>query len=308
MGKISEKRKIKDYYKIFDVICEHPTVSIYEIAVHARLSRNTVSKYLRDMYDQNILLGPCIRMKSSHNYNEYIYLVNFQDPHKVFRELKGFPHVLYRAMTFGDWNTMVITNRLMDISKLVGFEKLIYRGIKYCSYTPHEEFTEWDEYFERVYDQLHTFRSPLTEEKIRQLSPFLTWNDDEWKLFHAFKDNLRRKVTPILRKNNIRYETYSPWCKTFPDNCTIHTGFFPQGYHTYSSHCLLIHTDYEKTLKSLFSFFPTTPYIMESGNELLIFVNIDTPYIKRAFISLLYDMKYKGIIKKFHHAVVMYHL
>jgi hypothetical protein len=307
MGK-SQNRKIKDYYKIFDVISEHPTVSIYDIAVHTKLSRNTASKYLREMYDQNILLGPCIRMKSSHNYKEYIYLVNFQDPHKVFRELKGFPHVLYHAMTFGDWNTMVITDRLMDISKLVGFEKLIHRGVKYCSYTPHEELTEWDEYFERVYDQLHTFRSPLTEEKIRHVSPFLTWNDDEWKLFHAFKNNLRRKVTPTLRKNNIRYEAYSPWCKKFQNNCTIHTGFFPQGYHTYSSHCLLIHTDYERTLKSLFSFFPTTPYIMESGNELLIFVNIDTPFIKRAFISLIYDMKYKGIIKKFHHAVVMYHL
>ena len=171
-------------------------------------------------------------MKSSPNYMEYIYLVNFQDPHKAFRELNGFPHVLYRAMTFGDWNVMVITNRLMDISKLVGFEKLIYRGIKYCSYTPHEEFTEWDEYFERVYDQLHTFRSPLTEDKIRQVSLYLTWNDDEWKLFHAFKNNLRRKVTPTLRKNNIRYETYSHWYKTFQKNCRANVGIIAGGGRT----------------------------------------------------------------------------
>jgi hypothetical protein len=126
MGKTSQNRKIRDYYKIFEAIREYPTLHIHDIAAQARLSRNTVSKYMREMYDQNILLGPCIRMKSSPNYMEYIYLVNFRDPKKVFRELKGFPHVLYRAMTFGDWNTLIITNRLMDPSKLVGF-------VEFCS-------------------------------------------------------------------------------------------------------------------------------------------------------------------------------
>ena len=307
MGKISENRKIKDYYKIFDVIREYPTLPIYDIAVHARLSRNTVSKYLREMYDKNILLGPCIRMKSSPNYMEYIYLVNFQDPHEVFKRLKGFPHILYRAITFGDWNTLIITDRLMDISKLVGFETLIHRGVKHCSYTLHNEFILWDEYFVQAYDQLFKFNPSLTEDKIRQVSFPLEWGDDEWKLFHAFKNNLRTKVTPTLKKIKVRYEAYSKWHENYLKNCTIHTGFYPQGYDTYSSHCLLIYTDYERTLKSLFASFPTTPYIMESGKELLLFINTNTPHTNRALISLLYDMKSKEIIKKFHHAVVMYY-
>jgi hypothetical protein len=307
MSKISENRKIKDYYKIFEVIREYPTLPIHDIAAQARLSRNTTSKYLREMYERTILLGPCIRMKSSPDYKEYIYLINFSDPHEVFRKLEGFPHVLYRAMSFGDWNTLIITDKLMDPSKLVGFETLLHKGVKYSSYTLHNEFTSWDEYFVQAYDELVEFKPALTEEKIRELSPSLSWSEDDWKLFHAFKNNLRTKVTPTLNKIKVRYEAYSKWHKNYLKNCTIHTGFYPHGYDTYSSHCLLMYSDYEQTVKSLFASFPTTPYIMESGKELLLFINTNTPHINRALICLLYDMKTKGIIRKFHHAVVMYY-
>ncbi len=38
--------------------------------------------------------GSEIRLRSSEDYKEYVYLLNFQDPGEVFRVLKGFPHVV----------------------------------------------------------------------------------------------------------------------------------------------------------------------------------------------------------------------
>ena len=52
------ENKLVNYYKIFEVLTEHPTMSIYDIAVHTELSRNTVSKYLKEMYEKRIIIGP----------------------------------------------------------------------------------------------------------------------------------------------------------------------------------------------------------------------------------------------------------
>ena len=65
--------------------------------------------------------GSEIRLRPSQDYKEYVYLLNFNNPGEVFRVLKGFPHVVYHGLTSGHWNTMVVTNRLLNFSKLVGF-------------------------------------------------------------------------------------------------------------------------------------------------------------------------------------------
>jgi len=184
MGKISQKERMKNYYKIFEQIYGDPVMSLYDIAANTELSRNTVSKYLREMYAKSIIRGPSLRLKPTQTYREYVYLLNFSDPWKVFRGLKGFPHVVYHGLTFGDWNTMVITNRLLDLSKLVGFEAVVHQGVRYYSYTPKVGYTSWDESFANVYEQLEWFTPVETEYKDRRLTS-LDWSEDEWKLFCA---------------------------------------------------------------------------------------------------------------------------
>ena len=282
-------------------------MSIYDIAVHTELSRNTVSKYLKEMYENRIIIGPHLRMKSSPTYREYVYLMKFLDPHAAFKGLHTFPHVQYNALTFGDWNTLVITNRLLDFSKLVGFESMVYRGVKYCTYTPIIEYTTWNQSFERIHERLCRFAPWKSEITSRLQAPSLTWGEDEWRLYHAFKYDIRKKVTPTLRKIGVRYEIYNKWKETLQDYCTIHTGFYPEGYPTYMSHCFFIHTDHEQTVKSLFSLFPTTPVIMEVDSHLLVFVSVNTPDVNLNLLCTLYDMKSTKVIKKFSHAAVIYH-
>jgi hypothetical protein len=307
MGKISRRVRKKNYFSIFEQIFENPTMSIYDIALQAELSRNTVSKYLKEMYARGILIGPQIRIKPAPNYREYIYLMNFRSPFHVFEGLKRFPHVLYHVMTFGEWNIMVVTDRPLDLSKLVGFETMVKQGVRGCSYTPKAKCATWIESFEESYQQMERFALARSEYKVRRTAPPLNWQEDEWKLFHAFKYNMRRKVTPTLRKINVRYETYSTWTTTLEEHSTIHVGFYPEGYQNFMTYCFLFSSDHETSVKSLFSSFPTTPFVVEVGNQLMVFVNMISSEITRKLFCAIYDMKRKEMIKGFKQAVAVFH-
>ncbi|KYK30080.1 MAG: hypothetical protein AYK19_18755 [Theionarchaea archaeon DG-70-1] len=303
MGKITQDRRLKHYHKIFEQIYESPLIPLHDISINTGLSRNTVSKYLKDMYARDIIQGPYIRMKPALNYREYVYLMNFTDPWIAF--LEGFPHVVYHAMTFGDWNTMVVSNRLLDFSQLVGFESVVHQGVRYCSHTPKTGHISWNESFEKVYEQLTQFTPVREEYKNRRLTA-LNWGEDEWKLYHAF-NFMRKKATPVLRKINVRYETYVKWMKSLETNCTVNTGFYPQGYKTYACYCFLFFTDHEESVKSLFSLFPATSFFIELDKQLLVFTHVKSSKEKRNLFCLVYDMKTKRMIKGFKHTVVLFH-
>lgn len=301
MGRSSQDKKIKNFYKIFEQIYENPLLSIYNISVNTKISRNTVSKYVREMYKREVLVGPYIRMKQALNYKEYVYLMNFSDPLMVFQGLKGFPHVIYNAVTFGDWNTLVVTDTLLDFSHLVGFENVVYHNAKYCSYTPKVGNVTWDESFEIIYEQVDRFTPVKREHPYRKILS-LPWGRNEWILYHQL-NFMRKKVTPTLRKAKVPYETYLKWKETIDNHCTIHTGFYPEGYQSYANHCFLVYTDHEESVKSIFSSFPTTSCIMVMDKQLLVFIHVTSSDIKRKLICLIYDMKTKQMIKGFNHAV-----
>ena len=163
----------------------------------------------------------------------------------------------------------------------------------------------WVEGFQRVYEQLDQFLPAWNESRNRQVTS-LNWGENEWKLFYAF-NFMRKKVTPVLRKIHVGYETYIKWIKSLESHCTIHTGFYPQGYPSYTSHCFLFYTDFEESVKSLFSLFPTTSFMIELEKQLLVFAHVLSPNVKRNLICLIYDMKTKKMIKGFKQVIILSH-
>ncbi|MGC1121050.1 MAG: winged helix-turn-helix domain-containing protein, partial [Candidatus Methanofastidiosia archaeon] len=101
-----KQRKLHCFHKIYEQITSSPGMPIYEIATNTDISRNTVSKYLQEMVEDCVLIGPQLRLLPSSTYKQYVYLMNFKNPYHLYHNLSGFPHVLYHAMTFGDWNAM----------------------------------------------------------------------------------------------------------------------------------------------------------------------------------------------------------
>ncbi len=292
------RKRIDYYYKIFEQIYEDPFLSIYDISRNTGLARNTVAKYLHEMYEKGILRGPSLSMKPASNYGEYVYLLKFTDPLVTMGRLKEFPHVLYNAATCGDWNTVVVTDHLIDFSRLVGFQKTVYQGERGCICTPKAEPLTWDECFKKASDSVKTL-ALKSEPKQRRLT--LPWGQDEWLLFHTFKNNLRQTVTPLLKKIHVRYETYLGWIKTLPNYCSIHTRFYPYGNCGVLSFVLF--TDYDA--RSVFSF-PVTPFMTEVGSQLFISVSVPSFDNLHNLFCTLYDLEAKKIIKTFIQAVVLF--
>jgi DNA-binding Lrp family transcriptional regulator len=300
-------RKKMNFYRIFEHINESPSITLYELASRTGLSRNAVSKYVKEMYAKTIITGPCIELHPSPNYREYVYVINFDDPFTVLNRLKGSPHVVYHAVTSGHWNTLVITDRLADFSKLKGFQTMVYQGKRGYSHTPTVQYTTWDESFKKINEHLRHFTLPPPEDNSLILSPRLPWGPDEWKLYYAFNHNTRQKITPLLRKINVPYDTYVKWRKSLHNHCTIHTGFYPDGYKNYESYCFLFSTDCTHSIHTLFSHLPTTPFIMELDTHLPVFCSLSSPKAIRNLFCSIYDMKTTHVIKKFYHTLVLFH-
>jgi len=60
MGKISQKKR-EGYCKIAGQLCENPFMHRDKLAKNAKLSRNTVSEYLKSMYAGNFLIESAYR-------------------------------------------------------------------------------------------------------------------------------------------------------------------------------------------------------------------------------------------------------
>jgi len=301
MSRLHLEEKIKSYYKLFEQIYKSPTMPLYEIEMGTGISQTTISKYLKDMYAKGILVGPYIEMKPTLNYREYLYLMNFKNPITVFRKIEGFPHVLSYATCFGAWNTMVVTDKSLDFSKLVGYQKTIYQGAKGYTYTPKVEYTTWDEAFKQSAEYIDNF-SDSPEDKIRSIDPTLHWEEKQWKLFYSFQRNLRQTATPILRKIEVRRDTFSWWKRTLRNHCTVHTEFYPDGYQKYNHYCFLLSSDHEESVRTVFSFFPTTSVMIEVGNQLLVFLKVNSADRTRKMFRTVYKLKVKGMMKGFKQA------
>ncbi len=75
MGRKSQAQRRKGYYKIYEQIYKDPFMLVYEIAQNIGLSRNTVTKYLQEMYTSGVVVGPYLEMKPARTYKEYVHLL-----------------------------------------------------------------------------------------------------------------------------------------------------------------------------------------------------------------------------------------
>jgi hypothetical protein len=301
VGRISPEKKMLKYFKIYEQICDDPLLSVYALSQKARISRNTVTAYLKEMYEKQVITGPFLSMKRAQKYTEYVYFMNFSDPMKIFEGLKEFPHIVYHALTFGSWNTSIISERPLDFSRLVGFETMVYRDEKVESELLKAQMISWDAVFREKNESIHKFSHRVKNQDVKEM-PVLDWRRDEWALYHAFKHNMRQPVTPRLKKIQVRHEIFGKWKKTIREYCTMQVGFFPERKENYSVCTFLLSSNYEKEVKLLFSHFPTSSLYMDMREGMMVSVYVRDPDCMRKLFCMVCDMKTKGIIEKFRHA------
>jgi hypothetical protein len=199
---------------------------------------------------------------------------------------------------------MVITDRPLDFSSMEGFESMGFQGAKRHCTTPKVEEVAWGERFRRIEEELAGV-SPVPEHDGRT-APFLDWHKDEWRLFGMFGNNIRKEITPVVRKTEISYETCRKWKENIRNHCTVHTGFYPKGYRTYGRFCFLFSSRYTESVRKIFSSLPTTTVFMDVGDRVLSLFSTSTFCVTRKLLCTFYNMEAKGIVTGFSHAMMLF--
>jgi hypothetical protein len=302
VAKRSRLDRLKVYHSIYEQIYREGQIPIWKIAQNTGLPRSTASRYISEMYDQKILVGPYLSMRAAPNYREYVYLANFRNPQKKFPGLSHFPSVVECALTFGDWNTYLVTSQPLDVPRMHGFQELVLMEQKYSTITPRTEFTTWNAAFSKAHEVMKT-RIPGNLK--RELAPALDWDEDQWKMYDAFSPNMREIAAPTLRESGIRYESYQAWKKELEAHCTIHTEFYPESYDQYNHHCFLVKSACECQVLDVVSCLPATCRVVEMENHLLIFVNTVSVAVLKRLIVLMMNMKTSGLLGDLKYASVL---
>ncbi len=283
--------KQEKYYRIYDQIYNNPEISVLRISRNTGIARNTISRYLKEMYQQQILIPPYLTVNPASNYAEYLYFLTFDNALTVFLSLKGFPNILSYTLCFGNWNLLILASQSMDFSKLGSyFYSQLFVGKKGLTITP----------------QCSLDGNPVQNVDIhRNVRREIPWDEKEWSLFRSFRMGVRKKATSILKKVNVRYEDYLSWRKTVYEYCSAHTLFYPLGYSNYTKLFLLMETDL--SVLSFFENWPASCIFTEVPPFVLAFIPVPTN-AEKWMQSLLGNLQtHLGVKKCYFSMPLFYH-
>ena len=300
MGNISEIEKAERFFKIYETMYNDPVIKVSHLKRKLNLYYNSLINHLNEMYEKKMLIGPYLSVRAHSAHKEYAYFIWSKNPFKMCEHLAKDSRVLYVTRGCGDWNIVVVSIHSLDFSRWEGMYTIVHQGVRYGVYTSKVQNNSQKKSLKEICYTSNI--SIIPEKNERTHVPKPQWGVKEWTLYHAFRSNMRKKVHPILRKYGISYRVYKKWKETLTNYCTIHLEYYPGGFHTYLPVYWLLETDYEKSIKQLFSLFPTSTNYIEIGDRLLVLVALPNNAFEIVH-SFFYKLKTEKIIKNLRSAV-----
>ncbi|KYK31937.1 MAG: winged helix-turn-helix domain-containing protein [Theionarchaea archaeon] len=306
MPTLSEMEKKERYYKIFCQIYENPRVQIYEISKALGIYRKSVSKALKEMLDQQMLVGPLLRLRPRQKKPKIYYVLDFDDPFKAYEGLRENKDLTYIGIIFGDFPVIASGAPGIDFDEYHGFKKILYCGERGELYTPKASALEWEHCANHILQEIE--KSDAWEKSTWVSNPVnIPWDHQEWEFFWEFGGDIRRKIAPLVRDQDVSFRKFYEWLETLDLYTTTHTTFYPEGYASYTTYLFLFETEYEQALIDLFSLLPTSSLFFKVGSYLLTMIYIRTDPLITSLSRAIYTLKERSILKDFYKGVVVMH-
>ena len=283
-------RRLDKFLRIYQCYYDYPFLHHQEVGEKAGIARSSVARYFVEMYKYSILYGPYICLKPAANYHQYVSLLKFCDPFTTYKQLKGFPRVTSRRLSYGSWNLSLISESLMDFPQLKGYQQTVYQGVKGITFLSKVPFIDWGLAVEEI------SRAPSPEKKTRLYNEAgdLPWGNEEWALFNNFKCNIRKKVTPVLKGLHIRYSNYMRWVAHLPEFAEIYPAFYPYGGSNYFALDFLFTSEYQEQLANVLGMLPSTSIFFSVGEYLFARLSVLDNKQKDELLYLIGGLKQKG--------------
>jgi len=95
---------------IHRVLLRKPRIYYDEGAQHCSVNRKTFSKYLKLGLQDNVLYLPQIRLDMYEERKEYMYFLQSDNAHELYKYYQKQPNVVYLAYTLGKFGNVLINS------------------------------------------------------------------------------------------------------------------------------------------------------------------------------------------------------
>ncbi len=296
LARLSREEKQYLQYQIYSLRYDDPWIPNKKIAKIVGRPITTVNRLAKEAEENVIVYHPQCRLYCP---NERGALLLIEDKYKAFNELKENPHMTYECLVQGGWDILVLYYEPMNLAEIRGYKGMLLEGPVRNVILPKVPYISWEKCFQKMEDLLDK-RRHIEESTLDREVCYPDWDEEEWRLYYTFKDNLRKNFNKFRKQCRISWRKYGEWKKNLRKYCKIDISYYPDGYEAYISMLLSIRTHHEKYIWELFSFLPASPVIFKIGDNLLIAVlaprNNWHQYRILGMISLLRD---DGIINSY---------
>jgi hypothetical protein len=305
-----EERK-KQYRIVYELFWEKSRISSKDISTI--IGSYVARKRMKEVRDQEYIVGPDIRKRSYQNLKEYVYFANCTNPERVYLKYREDKNVIYHAHMVGFCNLWIVAKEKMDIEGTILIEGP--RSDYHVSYAPDHS---WEKALEIMRKKIENFSPGTYKSKGIIKSHWdetITWDEKDEALYRYFKYDLRKPLSPVMRENQISGGKLYSWFERLPECCNINTHYYPDGLLSYDHYLFMFDTDYEDFIVDLFSELPATSSFFKVADKLFLLAYILRKYMRDTdlqinmewYIPLLVTrLSEKHIIRNKEFAITMY--
>ena len=304
--------KEEQFRAIFEFFWENPRMFIKAIAKLLRIKRDTASNRLIEALELVWFSKPQIRRKSFANFLEYVYFLKCKNPAEFFSKFVENENIIYHAVTGGPANLWVVSKKELDFECDTVLEGP--RSDYHISFPPNQP---WGTAIQNMRKMVEEFNPEDYEPdgiiKTRW-NEYIEWDSEYEALFNEFNYDLRKAITPIIRKHLISWAKLDKWLKNLSTSCTVFTLYYPGTIKSYDPYLFMFETDYEDFMINLFSELPTSTWFFKVSNRLFMYAHVKREYvrvvnsqidIRRLHIPhLVMDLLKKEVVKSEGHGIV----
>jgi len=314
--RVTEKERRKQYRIIFTVLNEYHRIPPVDISKKTGIDRRITGLRLEEAYEKGHIVGPHLRKKSYKNFIEYVYLVNCKDALDLYLRYSKDQRISYNTVMDGFANLWVVSKEkiIIEGDVLVAGPRSDY----HMSFPPDHS---WDTAVQIMRKEVENFNQKKYEPQgiiKNHWDKTVEWSKEDELLFGELKYDLRKPLTPIIKKYGINTEKIEEWLKRLPETCNILTQYFPETISAYDPYIFSFKTDYEDFIIDLFSELPTSCLFFKVSDRLVLraymrrnllrSVDQKPSNINRLQVPLLIrSLVKKGIVQKKDHAIVNYY-
>ena len=314
MPQSSEQQK-KQFRTIYELLNDNPRIYIKDISSALRTNPHATSKKLEKAFKKEYILAPQLRTRSYAAMAEYMYFVHCDNVSDHYLAYIEDGNVVYHAVMGGFANLWIITKGKMRVPG-----DIICEGFRSDFHVAHPPDHSWERAITIMKEMICEFDPGDYQGKgiiTNRQHESIYWDPEFQTLYREFKYNLRRKLSPVMKKNRISAEKIYKFFDVLPYTCTVFTRYFPETRSAYDPYLFMFRTDYEDFIVSLFSEIPTSSMFFTVADRLFVYVDVDRQYLRnvhegteisRLHIPLLIrDLLKREIIEHEDHAILEYH-